>query len=430
MDKKRKHWQHKGPPWWSEEHWERWAGEHKHRTPPWWDERHWEHGQDWPENPAIPSWVRKRARKMRHHDERFLFARFAAVFGLFVLLGCGILAVLAVAAAFFIQSRIVPLPPDLPSPPDHPARWIVPLLVFGFLLLIALRRIGRGAARRYTVPLSETMKAADALAEGDLSARVHEEGSGEFRQFTRSFNRMAQALETSDKQRRELLADIAHELRTPLTVIQGNLEGLRDGVYKATPEQLGLVLDETQKLGHLVDDLRLLTLAEAGQLPLDMQSLDVRQLLIDVHDAFACQAREEGISLALDTPESLPALVADPQRLGQVLGNLMANALRHTPPGGEITLGAALPPEENAPHLIRLWVADTGEGIPAEDLPRIFDRFWRRDPARSHGPGTGSGLGLAIAKSLVEAHGGRIWAESQVEQGTIVSCALPLDPTN
>jgi signal transduction histidine kinase len=423
MGTQKKHCYHDGPPWWSKEHRDWWETHPERRTPPRWDRSQWQGHKDWTQDPSMPPWVRRWARKRHHHDERFLFARFAAAFGLFVLLGCGILAVLALAAAFLVQGRLVPSPTLAPA---HPFRWIGPLLVFAFLLLIALRRLGALAAHRYTVPLSETMKAADALAEGDLSARVPEGGSGEFRRFTRSFNRMAQALEISDRQRRELLADVAHELRTPLTVIQGNLEGLRDGVYKATPEHLEMVLDETQKLSRLVDDLRLLTLAEAGQLPLDLQVLDVPQLLADVRDAFACQAREAGLHLALDMPASLPPLVADPQRLGQVLGNLVANALRHTPPGGHVTLGATLPPDGDAPHAVRLWVADTGQGIPAADLPRIFDRFWRGDPARSHEAGTGSGLGLAIAKSLIEAHGGRIWAESQVEQGTIVSCVLPL----
>jgi two-component system sensor histidine kinase BaeS len=156
--------------------------------------------------------------------------------------------------------------------------------------------------------------------------------------------------------------------------------------------------------------------------------LDVCQLLRDVGDAFGHQADEAGIDLAVEVPEPLPPLVADPQRLGQVLGNLVTNALRHTPPGGQVTLGAALPSTEEVPGQIGLWVADNGEGIPAEDLPRIFDRFWRGDPARSHEAGAGSGLGLAIAKSLIEAHGGRIRAESRVGQGTIVSCVLPLSP--
>ncbi|MFN2167057.1 MAG: sensor histidine kinase [Anaerolineae bacterium] len=297
------------------------------------------------------------------------------------------------------------------------------------VLALALRWVGIRAARRITSPLSEVMKAADALAAGDLAARAPVEGSGEFRDFTLSFNRMAQALETADHHRRELLADVAHELRTPLTIIQGNLEGLRDGVYEATPEHLDLVLDETHKFSRLVDDLRLLTLAEAGQLPLDAQPLDVPQLLADVLDVFGPQASEAGITLALDTTGQLPPLCADPQRLEQVLSNLVTNALRHTLSGGEVTLGAAaVPPGTASPTGVMLWVADNGEGIPAKDLPRIFDRFWRGDPARSHVLGAGSGLGLAIAKGLVEAHGGRIRAESRVGEGTTVSCLFPVVP--
>jgi two-component system OmpR family sensor kinase/two-component system sensor histidine kinase BaeS len=372
-----------------------------------------------------------------------LFLRFLFIFGFVVVLGCGALAALgAVLAVFFYQRSGVP--PPVPTPPHdlswNPLRWIAAFLGIAFVLAMALRFVGRRAARRITSPLSKMMTAADALAEGDLAARAPVEGSGEFRDFARSFNRMAEALETANRHRRELLADVAHELRTPLTIIQGNLEGLRDGVYEATPEHLDLVLDETQRFGRLVEDLRLLTLAEAGQLPLDAQALDVPQLLADVRDAFDCQASEAGIALALAVEEELPPLYADPQRLGQVLGNLVTNALRHTPPGGEVTLGAAsVTPGASAPAGadaplgagptgVLLWVADNGEGIPAEDLPRVFDRFWRGDPARSHEEGAGSGLGLAIAKGLVEANGGRIWAESQVGEGTTVSCLFPVLP--
>ena len=402
-----RHWHEHGPPWWDEEHWKKWEEWREGRhMPPW-----WEHGKD---------------REAWRTSGPGLFIRFAVAFGLLVVLGCGILLILGAAGMLFFRSS--PLPEPSPVPEVHPARWIFLLLGAALVLGLILRRVGSLTARRFTQPLSETMKAADALAEGDLSARVPPAGSGEFRRFTRSFNRMAEALETADRQRRELLADVAHELRTPLTIIQGNLEGLRDGVYEATPEHLDLVLDETRKLSRLVDDLRLLTLVEAGQLPLDIQVLDVAQLLADVRDAFAAQASEAGVALAVESAESLPPLVGDPQRLGQVLGNLVTNALRHTPPGGRVTLGAALPSTEEVPTAVLLWVADTGEGIPAEDLPRIFDRFWRGDPARSHELGAGSGLGLAIAKSLVEAHGGRIWAESQVGQGTAVSCLLPLSP--
>jgi signal transduction histidine kinase len=397
---------------------------HQHR-PPWWEKRH---EQGWEDGPSAPPWLRHhRPRQEWHTSGGYLFWRFVLVFGVFVLLGCGVLVVMGAAAAliFFLRPLPFPTPDYTPTPSlvSHPLRWI--LLLFGIVILLALalRRVGSLAARRITSPLSETMKAADSLAEGDLSARVPVQGSGEFRHFAHSFNRMAQSLETADRQRRELMADVAHELRTPLTVIQGNLEGLRDGVYEPTVEHLDLLLDETRKLSHLVDDLRILTLAEAGQLPLDLQRLDVPQLLADLRDAFAYQADEAGIHLALDVRDSLPPLTADPQRLGQVLGNLMTNALRHTPRGGEVCLGAAMTPERDGIHL---WVADTGEGISAQDLPRIFDRFWRADPARAREAGAGSGLGLAIARSLVEAHGGHIWAESQTGQGTTVSCLLPL----
>jgi signal transduction histidine kinase len=391
-------------------------------APPWERKAGWEDWRDWRYGPPIPRWERRWARRQWRRSNRFLFARLALVFGLFVLLGCAMLAALAAGAVLLVRQGLLPLP----GPPfaANPLRWILGLVAITVLLAVAFRGVGSIAARRFTSPLSETMRAAEALAEGDLSVRVPVEGSGEFRHLSRSFNRMAEALETADRQRRELLADVAHELRTPLTVIQGNLEGLRDGVYEPTQEHLDLVLDETRKLSRLVDDLRLLTLAEAGQLPLDLQVLDVSQLLADVRDAFAYQADEAGVTLVVDAPETLPPLFADPQRLGQVLGNLMSNALRHTPRGGQVMLGAALAAEGQ----LKLWVADTGEGIPAEDLPRIFDRFWRGDPARSREPGTGSGLGLAIARSLVEAHGGRIWAESEGQpgRGTTVSCLLPL----
>jgi two-component system OmpR family sensor kinase/two-component system sensor histidine kinase BaeS len=371
---------------------------------------------DWQGDRPLPPWLRHRkAEGRRHPSGGVLFFRFAVIFGLFVLVGCGIMAALAAAVLLFFRQSGTSNPPGL----------MLLLLGVIFVLLLVLGLVGSMATRRFTSPLSETMKAADALANGDLSARVPVEGSGEFRRFARSFNYMAQALESTDQRRRELLADVAHELRTPLSVIQGNLEGLRDGVYEATPEQMDLVLDETRKLSRLVDDLRLLTLAEAGELPLDLRILDAHQLLVDVREAFSSQAREAHIALTVDRIEPTPDILADPQRLGQVLGNLLTNALQHTPGGGSVTLGAAREPSGEA---VRLWVTDTGEGISAEDLSRIFDRFWRGDRSRSHETGASSGLGLAIAKSLVEAHGGRIWAESEIGAGTTVSCILPLPP--
>jgi signal transduction histidine kinase len=389
--------------------------------------RHDERAAGW----AAPPWPRSRSYwGGRRPSRNQLFLRFAFVFGLFVVLACAILLVLGAAVFLF-------LPAPLPRPGSlladwHPLRFVAIAGTAVLLLLLALRRVVSLARRRLIDPLSETMKAAGALAEGDLSARVPVQGSPEFRGLALSFNRMAQALETADRQRRELLADVAHELRTPLTVIQGNLEGLRDGVYLATPEQIDLILDETQKLSRLVEDLRLLTLADAGQLPLDLQDLEVHQLLADVRDAFVPRAAEAGVTLQVEAPqETLAPLHADPQRLGQVFANLMTNALRHTPPGGRVTLGAAPVGGGDGAEAVRMWVADTGEGVLAEDLPRIFDRFWRGDRARARVEGVGSGLGLAIARSLVQLHGGRIWAESEgvPGKGTTVSFVLPLSTT-
>jgi two-component system OmpR family sensor kinase/two-component system sensor histidine kinase BaeS len=408
-DKKHRHWEQRA---WREEMrrkaWQEW----QEQGPP-----EWGHGR-----PMGP-WMRhKKASAEWHPSGSWLFFRFFLAFGFLVILGCAALALMALGALFLFQPRPEPLP--FPSGDWSSVRWLLALGGLAILVVLVLRRVGLLAATRFTNPLSDVMKAADALAAGDLSARVPVSGSAEFRHLAQSFNHMAQALDTADRQRRELLADVAHELRTPLSIIQGNVEGLRDGVYEPTAEHLDLVLDETHKLSRLVDDLRLLTLAEAGQLHLDLCALDVRQFLLDMRDLFGPQAEEAGIKLVVEDGTMLPPLVADPQRLGQVLGNLVTNSLRHTPPGGEITLGA-----EVAPHGLegmRLCVADTGEGIAPDDLPRIFDRFWRGDPARSHAGGAGTGLGLAIARGLVQAHGGRIWAESEVGEGTTVSILLPL----
>ena len=387
---------------------------HQHQRGPHWRRR--DHIEHWKSHPPPGPWPgHSPARHGWQAGGGLLFLRFVLFFGIFVLLGCGMLAVLAAGVMFLSRSA--------PGAELQPLRIVLGLLGVLLLMALALRHIGRVASRRVTSPLSDTMRAADALAAGDLSARVTEQGDGDFGQLARSFNVMAEALETADRQRRELLADVAHELRTPLTVIQGNLEGLRDGVYDATPDHVELVLDETNKLSRLVDDLRLLTLAEAGQLPLDLQMIDVHQLLEDVRDAFSHQSEEAGILLEVQSERSMPPLYADSQRLGQVLGNLVTNALRHTPQGGRVALGASLQQGEQA---VDLWVGDSGEGIPAEDVPRIFDRFWRGDPARTREIGAGSGLGLAIARGLVQAHGGRIWAESQVGSGTTVFFTLPL----
>jgi signal transduction histidine kinase len=298
----------------------------------------------------------------------------------------------------------------------------------GLALALALPLLAAGLAvrafRGIATPLADVMAAADAIAEGDLGVRIPTHGPGEFSQLAESFNHMAEELERTDRQRRNLTADVAHELRTPLHIIQGNLEGVLDGVYEPTPEHIGATVDETRALARLVDDLRTLSLAEAGQLPLVWEPVDVGELLADVGTSFSGQAEAAGIDLDVesDADPSTLTITADAGRLDQVLSNLMANALRHTPSGGDITLRGE--PVEGG---VRIIVSDTGQGIPHDDLPYVFDRFWRGDPSRSHAGGAGSGLGLAIARQLVSAHGGRIGVESGPGQGTAFTIELPTD---
>jgi two-component system sensor histidine kinase BaeS len=280
--------------------------------------------------------------------------------------------------------------------------------------------VARRAVRDIATPLASVMAAADRVAEGDLSVRVPGQGPGDFGRLAQSFNRMTEELERADQQRRNLTADVAHELRTPLHIIQGNLEGILDGVYEPTTEHLNATLDETRTLARLVDDLRTLSLAEAGQLPLTWEPVDVAELLADVSTSFSGQAEAAGIVLRVETEGGLPAIVGDVGRLDQVLSNLLANALRYTTAGGTITLRAQ--PTDGGVCIV---VRDTGQGIPAEDLPYIFDRFWRGDRSRSRAGGAGSGLGLAIARQLVQAHGGRIGVESAPGEGTAFTIELP-----
>ena len=279
-------------------------------------------------------------------------------------------------------------------------------------------RVFRGVA----TPMADVMAAADAVAEGNLGVRVEvpEYGPHEFRRLAESFNRMVDELQRADQQRRNLTADVAHELRTPLHIIQGNLEGVLDDVYESDAEHITATLEETRLLARLVEDLQTLSLAEAGQLALEREPVDVAELLADVHTSFSGQAEAAGLDLRVEASGDLPTIIGDANRLDQVLGNLVANAVRHTPSGGAITLQAE--PIEGG---VRIAVDDTGEGIPAEDLPHIFDRFWRGNRSRSRGGGAGSGLGLAIARQLVQAHGGTICVESETGQGTTFTIELP-----
>ena len=265
------------------------------------------------------------------------------------------------------------------------------------------------------------MSATDAIANGDLSVRLHEnDRRGPLGNLTRRFNNMVAELERAEQQRRNLTADIAHELRTPLHIIQGNLEGILDGVYEPTEENINDTLDETRLLARLVNDLQTLSLAEARQLPLHPTHFLLVDLLTDAAAGFESRAAAQNVELRVETPNPSPEIEADYDRLIQVLANLLTNALRHTPENRQITLHA-----ESTQDGVRITVSDTGTGIPAEDLPYIFDRFWRGDKSRTRTEGS-SGLGLAITRQLVLAHGGTITVESEIGKGTTFTIKLPL----
>jgi signal transduction histidine kinase len=232
-------------------------------------------------------------------------------------------------------------------------------------------------------------------------------------QLAQAFNQMSAAVARANQLRRQMTADIAHDLRTPLSVISGYLEAIRDGELAPTPTRLEAIYAEAQQLNRLVADLRTLSLADAGELSLNRQPVSVPELLARVATAYTHQAGQRQVSLSVQVAGDLPAINADPDRLVQVLGNLVSNALRYTLVGGQITLGAAQPQAGQ----VRLWVQDTGRGISAAELPHIFHRFYRTDKARQQTEGE-SGLGLAIAKAIVEAHGGTIAVESEPGQGT------------
>ena len=282
----------------------------------------------------------------------------------------------------------------------------------GALFILGLLFIGR-SVRRMAGPIGEVMEAADRVADGDYTARVSARGPGEVRRLGRAFNEMTARLQASDSQRRRLLADVTHELRTPLAVIRGNLEGIVDGVYAPDEEHLTTVLEETRVMARLLDDLQTLSTAEGGALRLDREPTDVGALADEVVSAFAPRAAEAGVAISA-SPSNLPTIKVDPLRIRQVLENLVANALRHTPPGGSVTI--QLSHDDSG---VALAVSDTGAGIPPEQLNSIFDRY-----TRSADSG-GSGLGLAIAKSLVEAHGGSIQAENATGAGATIRLVLP-----
>lgn len=296
--------------------------------------------------------------------------------------------------------------------------WAALLTALASLLAVAF------LSRQLVSPLQRLTGAAESMAAGDLGQRVPVRTRDEIGELGQAFNHMAADLQAADTQRRQMTADIAHELRNPLSVIRGNLEAMLDGVYSTDAEHLVPVHEETLLLQRLVEDLRLLSLAEAGQLSLARSEIDVSRLLESIADGARAVADDQGLTFRVEPPPEPLLLEADQARLRQVLGNLVGNALRYTPPGGTIVLQAR-PSGDRA----RLVVSDSGPGIPAEDLPHVFDRFYRgptpNSAAAADRASGGSGLGLAIARALVHAHHGTISVESAPGQGARFVVDLP-----
>ncbi|OGO19244.1 MAG: hypothetical protein A2144_02115 [Chloroflexi bacterium RBG_16_50_9] len=291
--------------------------------------------------------------------------------------------------------------------------------LWGGLLAIAIALVITFLlSRRILAPIKALTTTANRLGQGDFSQRVSIKSQDEVGALGRAFNSMASNLERAEQLRRNMVADIAHELRTPLSSLRGYLEAISDGVKKPDEETIHSLNEDALLLSRLVDDLQELSLAEAGELRLDRQPDDITRLIKQNLAARQAQATEKGLSLSADIPEGLPQVNIDPQRISQVLGNLLDNALAHTSRGA-ITVTARW-----HDRWLEVSVADTGEGIPKEELPNIFERFYRIDKSRARATG-GIGLGLTIARRLVEAHGGKIEVESTLGRGSRFTFTLP-----
>ena len=293
-------------------------------------------------------------------------------------------------------------------------------LAIGISFLLSLF-LASWLSRTFTRPIRELQQATLALGQGQTPT-VPVRGRDEIAQLAASFNQMSAQLRQAEITRKQMTADIAHDLRTPVSIILGHAEAVRDGVFPSDGETMEIIHDEARRLSRMIEDLRTLSLADAGQLYLHLQPIAPYELLRRAYQAHLPQAQQQGVNLSLECSEQLPFISADIDRMAQLLDNLMGNSLRHTPEGGTIRLIGRL----LNPQTVQLQIKDSGCGIDADLLPHIFDRFYRIDRSRQRQIGAGSGLGLAIAKSIVEKHGGTILAESVVQQGTTMTIQLPL----
>lgn len=364
--------------------------------PPWWPA-----DEEWPPRSRRP-WPHPR----RHNP---FFRRLGCLFLISNLLGVVLLLGLL---GFVLRAAGVSFPGLDQFAPVLPGGEL--LIAVGVLLVL----VSTMNLRRVSEPLDELLEASERIAAGDYSVRVTGNGPREMRSMGIAFNAMASRLQTQDEQRRQWLADVSHELRTPLTILQGNLEGLIDDVYVADKQRLGSLLEEVRVLSRLADDLRVLALAQDGNLKLRLEATDLAKLIREIAAAAQTQADTNGARLELAVEAGLPALEIDAERIKQVLNNLLSNALRYTPSGKAVSVSLS----KRAAHggsWLAVSVRDQGPGIAPEDLPHVFDRYYKGADSR------GMGLGLAIAKHIVDAHGGEISVSSSPSGGTTVSFSLP-----
>jgi len=357
----------------------------------------------WPESEPFPP---PRLRSSYALQRRFFrrMALFFVMFMVLVLTGAFTLFWAVAGALGFVRPEG---PPFFGGSPTGPPFFIVPVLIV--LAFVLLGRAFRGVAR----PVGDLIEAAGRMESGSYDARVAERGPREMRSLARAFNAMAARIQTNESQRKQLLADVTHELRTPLTIMQGNVEAILDGVHPADAAHMAPILEETKVLARLIDDLRTLSLTEAGALALHRESIDVGSIAREIVTAFSDQARRGSVALR-SSADGPTAVDADPVRVREVLANLVTNALRYTPSGGSVDIDVRGSAKE-----VEVIVRDTGSGIAPDAVGGIFDRFSKSTDS------PGAGLGLAIAKGLVEAHGGTIRAESAPGQGTKIVFTLP-----
>jgi len=360
----------------------------RHRSRPGW----WPEDEAWPPTSEFP-W---------HKVRRSFLVRFA--------IGVALIFLLVVLGPILLIGDLLSMA-GLPAP----APAIVAILIVT-IVFMALGSTARGA-RRFALPFGDLIEATGRVEAGDYSARVYvpRRGMREMRWLTEAFNSMAARLETDERQRRTLLADVSHELRTPLAVLRGELEAMIDGVHPIDEAHLTAAVDQVAMLTKLVEDLRTLALAEAGTLTLRKEPTDLTILAQEAVTSFDGLAAAAGARLQVQMPGEMPLVDLDPLRIQQVIGNLVANALRYAPTGSVVTVAG-----EARPKSVVVSVTDAGPGIAPELLPHVFERFTKAEDSR------GSGLGLAIARQLVEAHGGSIKAERPKEGGTRISFELPI----